>query len=174
MHSNSSKISASLYAFTGVDPACNSRPKRSYRFGRGHGALHSPSWAVERGEEPISGRFYLRAPEPVELAAHDLVMVIEKITPVLIAQVRRSSRGIDNVGEENSGQDSIRIGRRSMPSYKFLDIVEWPYIVLAKSSSDPRLAARGNADREACSARYRPCSTVITNYQRDARRASGR
>ncbi len=49
--------------------------------------MHGPSWAIEHGEEPVSGCLHFRAAEPVELVPHNLVMVIEQFTPALIAQV---------------------------------------------------------------------------------------
>jgi hypothetical protein len=137
MYSDSAKVSASLYAFTSVDPGAQLETESPNRFGRGHGALHGPGWAVERGEEPVSGCLDLPAAEQVELAAHDLVMVVEKVTPAVIAQVNSASGGVDNVGEQDSGQDSVGIGRGAMPGQKFLIVVEGPGLVLANRQVIP-------------------------------------
>jgi hypothetical protein len=37
-----------------MDPGTQLETDWPNRFGGGHGALHGPSWAVERGEEPVS------------------------------------------------------------------------------------------------------------------------
>ena len=47
MHSDSSKVSASLHAFTSVDPGAHLDTEWSNRIGRGHGALHGSSWTVD-------------------------------------------------------------------------------------------------------------------------------
>src|SRR5512133_3067365 len=79
---------------------------------------------VEGGEETVAGRVDLDAPKALEIATHDLVVLLEQIAPAAIAKLTCSIRRADDVGEQDRGEHSIRGDGLSDARQEFLDLVQ--------------------------------------------------
>ena len=86
-----------------------------HQFGNGAAAADRSGRPVEGGEETVSGRIHLVAAEAHELAAHQLVVLLEQRAPCAVAQRRRFLAGADDVREEDGGEDSVRFDLGVLP-----------------------------------------------------------
>src|SRR5688572_15446640 len=81
--------------------------KRLQRVANAAGAADRAGGPVDRREEPVARRIDLAAAEPLELAAHDLVVAREEAAPRAIAQARGVLSGTDDVRHEHGGKDPV-------------------------------------------------------------------
>jgi hypothetical protein len=88
------------------------------------GTLDRATGTIKGGGEAVPGGFDLASPEPLKLAACGLVMRVKKITPPLVAQVRRSIGRRDDVGEQDRGEHAVRFSRVPRAGQELLDLVD--------------------------------------------------
>src|SRR4051794_949122 len=77
------------------------------------GAGDSARRRVECGEEAVAGRVHLAPTEPLELAANQLVVLLEQVAPRSISQLRRAARRFDDVREKHRGQVAVSTASRA-------------------------------------------------------------
>src|SRR5207253_10031430 len=63
------------------------------------GAMDRAGRAVERSEEAVAGRLDLAAVEADQRLAHSALVALQQLAPLLVAELGRPARGIDDVGE---------------------------------------------------------------------------
>src|SRR5262249_9813903 len=108
----------------GVEPGANVKTERVDAVAHRARAADRAGGAVERGENPVARGVDLAAPEAAELAPEDRVVPLEEIPPAAIAQGRGLLGGADDVGEEDRGEDAVRLGAVPHPGQELLDLVE--------------------------------------------------
>ena len=86
-------------------------PERDALFGSGvehcRGAMHCVGWAVERGEDPVAGRFHDAASVRRHDALHGPVVVVQDPPPWTVPASGELFGGGDDVGEQHRGQHTI-------------------------------------------------------------------
>ena len=78
--------------------------------------------AVERREEPVADDLDLVAAEPLELTAHDPVVVGQQGLPADVAELGRPLGRADDVGEQDGRQHASRLRRRPDAGDERLDL----------------------------------------------------
>ena len=71
-------------ALAGVYPDTHLHSESPDRLGDRDAAADRGRWTVERGEEPISGGADLPASVLTQFGTHDLVVIIEHVSPVAV------------------------------------------------------------------------------------------
>src|SRR5829696_6451245 len=84
MYGQPSQIRPAHFDLPGVDAGADLEVQRTHRLDHGKGAPHRRERAVERREEAVPGRHDLAATEARQLAAAELVMLVEHILPALV------------------------------------------------------------------------------------------
>ena len=87
-------------------------------------AANCPTGAIERREDAVSGRLHQAPPIFFNRLARYPIVFVEQATPRMVAYLCDAVRRIDDIGEQHSSQNAIKIERRSFANsrYKLLDI----------------------------------------------------
>jgi len=85
------------------------------------GAADRPRRSVESGEEAVAGGVHLLSAEAAQLRADALVMLLQQPPPGAVAQLSRPRGRVDNVGEKNCREDSVRL---HLPRLALDDLVQ--------------------------------------------------
>src|ERR1700712_4811579 len=93
-----------------------------YAFGECRGALDRTRRTVERSQKSIAGVFDLAALKTGQLGTGDPVVALEQLAPASGAELGRPPRRVDDVGEEDGGQDPVRRVRVTLPGEKLFDL----------------------------------------------------
>src|SRR6185295_18995126 len=88
------------------------------------GASDRAGCSVEPGEETVARRVDFTAVEAFELAPDVGIVPAEQLLPSLVAELDRSLRGVDEVGEQHGGQDALDRRQRPDTGEELLDLVE--------------------------------------------------
>src|SRR6478736_8537232 len=88
------------------------------------GASDRAGGSVEPGEEAVARRVDLTAAEALELAPDVGIVPAEQLFPSPVAELDRSLRGVDDVGEQHGGQDALDRRQRPDTGEELLDLVE--------------------------------------------------
>jgi hypothetical protein len=92
-------------------------------------AADGASRTVERGKKTVAGGVDL-GPTPVaQLISHDHVVSREQFAPALVTQLCCALGRSDDVGEENSGEDSVRIRAPAHACEEPFDLVQDPVLI---------------------------------------------
>ena len=107
-----------------VHPSPDLHPDRRHIADHGEGAPDGGHRPIEGREEPVPRRRHLPPAEPLELGAHQSVMLIEHVAPRAIPHLRGHRRRVDDVGEQQGREHAIGIGAGARPGQELLDLVE--------------------------------------------------
>ncbi len=124
VHRDATELVIALFAFAGVHAGAHFETEAPDRGGCGESAVHRASGTIERDEEPVAGGFHFLAAVALELTAHDLVVAVEQFTPTLVTELGCPSRGVDDVGVQDRGQNPVGTRLGSMPGQEILDLVD--------------------------------------------------
>jgi len=80
--------------------------------------------AVEHREETVAGRVNLASPETGQLATHEGMMALEKLSPRSITVLSREPGRPDDVGEQDRGQDPVGFGHRPGAGNELEDLAD--------------------------------------------------
>ena len=69
-------------------------------------AVQCPRRPIERREHSVSGRLHLASAESLELDSRRLEVIREELAPARVAELCRNRRRVDEVSEEQGGEDS--------------------------------------------------------------------
>ena len=75
-------------------------------------------------KEAVIGSVDLAPAKPGELLVNQRVVCVEKLAPSSIAELDGFSRGIDDIGKEDGGENVIDVAPRPCARQKFLDLFE--------------------------------------------------
>src|SRR5262249_29614319 len=70
-------------------------------------AADRPRRAIEGGKEAVTGRIHFPAAELTQATTDELVMGFQEFAPGTITESGSSARCVDDVREENGGEDSL-------------------------------------------------------------------
>ncbi len=70
-------------------------------------ALDGADRAIEQGQEAVAGRPDLSSAVSIQLRPHRLVVLEQQAPPANIADLAQTGRGIDDVGEQDRGQNAL-------------------------------------------------------------------
>src|ERR1700675_291855 len=124
VHGNAADLVLDHLAFAGVQAGADAYPERENSVGDAASAAYAPRRTVKGGQHAVACRAHLHAAKTWQLATDDAVEAFQQIAPALVAQFRCPSRGADDVGEENSSENSIWLGSVALPRKELLDLVE--------------------------------------------------
>jgi hypothetical protein len=108
----------------GVQAGPDREPERGHAAGDRARAPDRPGRAVEGGEEAIARGVDLAPPEAPELAADEVVVSVEEVSPAAIPEGGGLLRGADDVGEEDGRQYPVGLGTVTNARQEFLDLVD--------------------------------------------------
>src|SRR5918992_1227765 len=94
--------------------------------GQRHRAPDGAGRRLEGREEAVPGRLDLAPPKALQLGADEPVVLVEEIPPPPVAHRGGEGRGLDDVGEQQRGEDAIWIGARASSREELLDLVHEP------------------------------------------------
>jgi hypothetical protein len=84
-------------------------------------ARPGPSKAISK---PSPRRVHLPATEPRQLPSHNDVVLLRQFTPFPVTHLCCLLCRVDDIGEKNCCQNSIRLGAMTNPREKFIDLIE--------------------------------------------------
>jgi hypothetical protein len=87
-----------------VDAAADLDPEIADRLHHGAGTANGLGGAVERRQEPVSGRVHLSTPKALELDTDQAVMSPQQLAPPAVSELRCDVGRAHDVGEEH-GQE---------------------------------------------------------------------
>ncbi len=108
---------------SGVDTRADLQVKGSQCIADRPRALHRARGAIERREEAATGVVDLAAAKPVELFAHDRVVLLEQVAPPRISGRGSKLRRSDDVCEQDRAQNPIDLRYGTYPGNELLDLV---------------------------------------------------
>src|ERR1051326_4704609 len=91
----------------GMQPAAHGDPKRRPQLGNCGGAAYRPRRTVKGREKPVAQVLYGTAARASDLLPDDLVMLVEQPPPWPVADFGGPSRRIDDIREQDRGQDAV-------------------------------------------------------------------
>src|SRR5262245_54914369 len=94
-----------------MDTDSDSDPQHPDRVGDGTSTANGPCGPVEGGDQSVTGRVDLPSAEARELAPHDRVIAIQKVTPLSVTQSRRLVRGPHDIHKHDGRQHALRLAR---------------------------------------------------------------
>src|SRR5581483_8043003 len=124
MDGHSGDAVASKLDLPGVDAGTDLDVERPEGVAYGEGALDGATGTVEGRQEAIAGGIDLPTAETLELLSHRLVMALEQVAPVSVAEPGGPVGGTDDVGEQDGGQDPFGAGATPDAGDELLDLVE--------------------------------------------------
>ena len=83
-----------------------------------------PAGSIKSDQETIPRRVHLPATEPRQLPSHKDVVLLQQFTPFPATHLCCLLCRVDDIGEKNCCQSSIRLGAMTNPREKFLDLIE--------------------------------------------------
>ena len=107
MNGHSSDVVATNFAFTRVDSCSHRKADAGDTLVNRLRGRDRPPRTHESGENPVAGGLDDPSVEPCHGVLHDRVVLIEKGPPTAIAELRSGARRVDDVGEEDRGEDPI-------------------------------------------------------------------
>ena len=88
------------------------------------GAPDRPGGSVEPGEEAVARLVDFMAVEALKLPPDPGIVPAEQLLPPLVTELDRALRGVDDVGEQHGGQDSLDSRQRPDAGEELLDLVQ--------------------------------------------------
>src|SRR4029077_2706225 len=88
------------------------------------GALDCAGGAVEGGEEAVAQRLDLTAAEPIELAARELVVAFDQLSPTPVPCLGGALGRVNDVGEHHRRKHSVEGPGVARSGQEFLHLVE--------------------------------------------------
>jgi hypothetical protein len=107
MHGDAANIVAADFALAGVQARTNFDTQRPDVVGNGACTTYASCGAVKRGKDTVAGGLDLVTAEAVEIAPNRSMMIVEQITPAMIAKCSGFLGRPDNVREEDRGKHAI-------------------------------------------------------------------
>ena len=107
VHGDPADVVAADLALAGVQPGAHLDAERLHRVANRHRAADRSLRAVEHRQEAVARRVHLAAPKAGELRPDDGVVRIEQRMPVTVADLRRPTRRVHDVGEQHRGEHPI-------------------------------------------------------------------
>src|SRR5262249_60806357 len=98
--------------------------RRAGSLGVGVGTADPAGGAVERADEAVAGGVALLAAEALELAPHQRVVALEELAPLAVAEPRGEGGRADDVGEEQGGEDAVRLRRGADTGQELLHLTK--------------------------------------------------
>jgi hypothetical protein len=77
----------------GVETGANLQAETAHAVADGAGARHRAGRAVETGKDPVPRGVHFASPKALDLAAHEPVVLLEKIVPLPVAEIRADGDG---------------------------------------------------------------------------------
>src|SRR5205085_9624752 len=75
----------------------------------GSGRAHGAGRAVEGRQGPIASGLHDTTTMALDLLTHEVVVVVQELPPLAVAEPRRGLRRTDDVGEHDSGEDAVEV-----------------------------------------------------------------
>ena len=118
-----------------MDACSNLEVKGRRRFGYRKRAAHGFPRAVEGGQESVAGGDDLSPLESGELAAHQLIVLVEQVAPGAVADFGGDAGRIHDVREYQRRQNALEFGTGVRSSQELLDFLDNPIAVSAERES---------------------------------------
>src|SRR3954453_18155351 len=107
MHRQPAGLTAGDGDFTGMQPGPDLQIQSPHRRRHGSGASDRPCGTIEQRQEPVACGIELAPAPAIELRPHHLVVRDDDPPPRRIAHPAQSRGRIDDVGEEDRGEDAL-------------------------------------------------------------------
>jgi len=107
VHRDPGQVAVDPAALAGVDAGAQLESQRADCVAHARGPADRAAGAVEDDEEAVAGGLDLVAPGERELAAEDRVVLGQHARPALVAEGGGVGGGVDDVGEDDRGEDRI-------------------------------------------------------------------
>ena len=107
VHRDPGQVAARTAALAGVDAGTQLESQRPDGVAHARGPADRAAGAVEDDEEAVAGALDLVAAGERELAAEDRVVLGQQPRPALVAEGGGVRRGVDDVGEDDRGEDRL-------------------------------------------------------------------
>src|SRR5262245_3417414 len=102
------------------EPGADGQAKLAHSVDDRTGAADSPRRPVERGEEAVARGVDLAPAEPQQLPAHQVVVALQQVAPVPVADLDRLGRRFDDVGKQDGSEHPV--GLHVLPAAGLPDV----------------------------------------------------
>lgn len=107
MNGDAADLAVVQFAFAGMESGPQLESKLSHRLVNRARAADGPCRTIKGRKEPVAGGVYLASPETIQLAPDQLVMLLEQLLPVSVAERSRRGSRADDVGEQNGKEPAV-------------------------------------------------------------------
>jgi len=109
MHRDAPQLIADDLALAGVEACPDFDPKPTRAVPDAQRTADSSRGAVEGRQHTVACRVDLSPPEAADLLPSERAVAFQKVTPPMIAHLRRPLGRCDDVGERHSGEDPVAL-----------------------------------------------------------------
>src|SRR3954468_18433591 len=109
MDGDPAELSINDLALTGVQARSDLDPQLGDLPADRRSAAYATRRPIERREEPVAGGVQLTAAMASQLSSHNRVVALHDLPPSRIPHLRQMNRRVDDVREENRGQNAVRL-----------------------------------------------------------------
>src|ERR1700756_3189157 len=125
VHGHASDVGAAYFDLAGVNSHPHLDAEYPYRFDHRIRARDRRAGTRERRDKSVSGRVDFATAESVQLVADNGVVVVEQVSPTVVAERGCALSGADDVGEHDSGEYSLGVRPAAHACDELLDLVEY-------------------------------------------------
>src|SRR2546429_5255751 len=101
MHGHARDVLTTQLTFAGVHSDAHLQTEPAHAAGDGCSTLHCSARTVERGQEPVTGVLYLPPAKSPQLTPDELIVALQRASPIVVAQSGSAGGGIHDVGEQD-------------------------------------------------------------------------
>jgi len=110
--------------FAGVHTGSHLDAENPHRVDDGRRTFNGSTGAAEGGNKAVTRGVDLAPTEPIEFVADDVVVVVQEVSPPIVAEIGGPLRRTDDIGENDCGEGAFGLGPTADTSDELFDFVQ--------------------------------------------------